>query len=283
MRTGSIFDQDKYTVPVNCILSTFIREYDISKANINILLYKGLISQEQYEYFYNLPKKDREIQIGCMQRDNQVINQQLKEGFKEMRHLFYAANKITEDQILAVKKDAIFLINKTAEITKFRNVEFKMKNEYTSFFKINRVEYLYYKGIHDEKLDTKGLGEYAEAAHKDYMLDFFMYIFEELQKGEFKDAVFDIIGFSNRMIEHELPFPFYRELNPKSMYKTICKTYTRSSDSGMGDYCYYYLPELPREATIYPELIDCSFNLGILRDLYRISINQCFRKGLNNI
>ena len=82
----SIFDMDSYSAPVDYLISQYIREYDMSKANINILLYYGMISKEQYQYYYDLPKKQREISIGCLQRDHMEIKDALKQGFVDMRH-----------------------------------------------------------------------------------------------------------------------------------------------------------------------------------------------------
>ena len=41
----------------------------------------GMISKEQYQYYYDLPKKQREISIGCLQRDHMEIKDALKQGF----------------------------------------------------------------------------------------------------------------------------------------------------------------------------------------------------------
>ena len=46
-----------YKTPVKYYINTYIREYDLSKANINALLYQGRIDKSQYNIFYNMDKK----------------------------------------------------------------------------------------------------------------------------------------------------------------------------------------------------------------------------------
>lgn len=264
----SIFDMDSYSAPVDYLISQYIREYDMSKANINILLYYGMISKEQYQYYYDLPKKQREISIGCLQRDHVEIKDALKQGFVDMRHRFYAANDIKDYDILSVKKDAIFLINKSASNTKFKNVEFVCKNLYTSFYRIDRVEYYYlYDSINkQEKLDVKGLGQYAEEVHRDYMLDFMKYIFCMAQNGQILDCIKDIRELSINMISGNLDPNFYRELNNRAMFRSKIKINgTRFFMQGIN--CTTSLNDL-----------DPSYNLGILSELYKVYSGIALRR-----
>ena len=84
----NVFEADSYVAPIDYLISRYIREYDISKANINILLYKGLISKSKYDYFYNLPNDRRKIEVGLLQRDNDKVREGLTKGFHELRHIF---------------------------------------------------------------------------------------------------------------------------------------------------------------------------------------------------
>ena len=87
---NQIYHQDYFINPdIESLISVYIREYDIAKANISIFLSKGLISQSEYEYYYNLPGDKRKVAIGCLQRDNEEINNAIKNGFKEYRKLFF--------------------------------------------------------------------------------------------------------------------------------------------------------------------------------------------------
>ena len=41
-----IYEETNYSAGINYLTNTFIREYDISKANINVLYSKGLLDKK---------------------------------------------------------------------------------------------------------------------------------------------------------------------------------------------------------------------------------------------
>ena len=43
----NLYERKNYTLPIKYIFNSYIREYDISKANINILLYKDSLIRPQ--------------------------------------------------------------------------------------------------------------------------------------------------------------------------------------------------------------------------------------------
>lgn len=254
--------KDSYLAPVSYLVGNYIREYDISKANINILLYKGLIDKETYDRFYVMPKKERAIKIGLMLRDNQELNMALTAGFAEMRNMFFIENDVQDYEVLAVKKDAIFLIGKQAPHTQFGNVEFKCKNVYTSFYRLAGIEYYYYLDTINqvEKLDVKGISDNMLAYHEPYMLDFLRYIFFSIQTGQIQDVIKDIQRFSADMTSGKLDMGYYRELNNRSLF--------RSRAVIAGNRIYYRYPV----RSVKPIDIDCSFNYMILQELFKIAL-----------
>nr|DAE82471.1 MAG TPA: hypothetical protein [Caudoviricetes sp.] len=253
-------EKDNYLAPISYLISNYIREYDISKANINILLYKGLISKEVYDELYSLPKKEREIRVGLMIKYDQNLNKGLLEGFKEMRKMFFTANQIWEYEVMAVKKDAIYLVGREAQVTVFNNVKFVCKNVYTSYYNLGNVEFYYYLDTKQtEKLDIKGISDNTLYLHDPFMLDFLRYIFSLAQSGAFVDAMNDISEFCKQMISYQLPLGYYRELNNRSLFRS------RTVIDGNR----IYLSSIGKNFDIQTAL-DASYNLGILRNLYSI-------------
>ena len=110
-----MYEKDLFLTDDSIIINRIIREYDMSKANINILLYKGLITQDQFDKYYNMPKGLRERTIGTLQRDYPKINQGLKDGFVEARKMLFESNNLNESNVVAVKKDAVFTLDKYLE------------------------------------------------------------------------------------------------------------------------------------------------------------------------
>ena len=49
---NNLYQQTNYMADVDYLISTYIREYDISKANINILYKYGVINKQQYDTYY---------------------------------------------------------------------------------------------------------------------------------------------------------------------------------------------------------------------------------------
>lgn len=251
-----IYHQDSFINPdIESLISVYIREYDIAKANISILLSKGLISYEQYNYYYNLPPDQRKIQIGCLQRDNKEINEGLKKGFAEYRKLFFESNDLTYNDILSIKKDAIFIIDKIPRNTQFDHVVFRQKNEYTSYYRYsfmyNHYEFLYLNdSIHQiENLDVKGMGS-AYQLHDNYMNDFFKCIFEAAEQ-DVKEAINICALFLENYVNRSVESGYYREYNPNS--KLLFNLSNIHS---------YYMDYLVDEK--FKHMLDISFNRRII-------------------
>lgn len=257
-----LYNQSAYTTPLDYIISTYIREYDIAKANINILLYKGMITQAQYEYYYNLPRMERQIQIGLLQRDNQEVNHAINNGFKEVMELFFKTNGILDHEVVSIKKDAIYLMNKIPEVTHFRNIEFVQKNIYTSFYKINKVSYFYFCNNMNgsEKIDVKGISDTVLPLHEKYFLEFLLIVFNSAQTEPVESTIEIIQGFYNKYINRELELGYYRMFNNRSTF-TIGHRFEAE-----------HLPEDKKE------YVDIEFNSVIVRELYKIFSNIYFQR-----
>lgn len=160
-------------------------------------------------------KKERQVQIGIMQKNNKEFAQKLSNGFKEARRLFFEANNIGDLDILSIKKDAIFTL-KPCRNVRFGNLFFDTKNKYTSYLYLNRFEFLY----NQDKIDIKGIDDNNVVLHNDgfllFLKDYFMY--KENMTNDYVRKF--IIDFAKDYKEKELPIEFYRELNKNSLYKT---------------------------------------------------------------
>ena len=91
-------------MPIPFLFNSYIREYDISKANINILLSKGIIDRTMYDKLYQSPRDVRQYTIGMLLRQNEKYKEILEDGFCEYRKLFIESNSLEEKDILSIKK-----------------------------------------------------------------------------------------------------------------------------------------------------------------------------------
>lgn len=148
-----------------------IIEYDIQDAGFSLIKQYKLLPDEKIKELILLGKgKERHIAIGLLQRDDKEFTKRLMDKFAEIRKIFLAVNNLTDENIISVKKDAIFT-TKYCPKTKFNDIIFAEKHHYTSYIRfpnINNLE-LYYstKGI-----DVKGMNDHAVNRHRLYMMEF---------------------------------------------------------------------------------------------------------------
>ena len=241
-----------------------IREYDISKANINVLLYKGIINSTQYEYIKSLPRMDRQYLIGNMCK-NSDIQKALSDGIIEFKKRFFESNSIDPNRVLSIKNDAVFLMDIVPRFTKFDNVEFLCKNHYTMYMKIFDLELYYYlnRVNQEEKLDIKGISdEKITKYHSNYMVDFLLYLFEVLSTQGVQDAILVLKGFYDNYINYNLDIGYYRELNSMSIFRMnigISNVLANMTSSSIG---------LEYVDDKYKRNLNISYNLNILRVIW---------------
>lgn len=263
------YSKDNYLTPQKYIFSSIITEYDISKANINILKYKNMITPKEYEYAISLDKKSREIYIGLKQKNSNIANA-LQEGFAEFREKFITANNFTETDIISIKKDAIFILNKKAKIVNFDNIVFTEKNIYNSYMNLNRLEIYYGSDPINgtDKIDIKGISNELLPLHEDYMICFLCTVLDYIQSNSIKEVYEMILQFEKMYRNKELAVEFYREFNSDSMY--------RISINGTQ----YLLDTISNNEFYY---LNISTNYKIIQEIYKLISNIYFNTISRNI
>lgn len=248
--------RDNYSTPLPYIISRRIREYDIAKANANIMLYKGAISLDEYNYALSLDRDGRQIYLGLKQQDKD-ISEALKEGFTEFRTKFFESNNLSDIDIVSIRKDAIFVLDKICHYTKFDNIEFVLKNTYTSYIRIKGLDIFYYLDPVNnyENIDVKGIDDKNLPLHANAMLTFLCTVFDMIQSHSIKDTIECIYQFSEKYKKRELPIEYYREFNADCMY--------RMTVNG----CNYLMSFITESEIPY---INISENYKFIMELYKI-------------
>ena len=156
-----LYNEINYTSDISYLNNVFIYEYDISKANINVLYSKGAIDKNTYDYLYAANRDIRQVYIGKLQKENKEIVNILKAGIIEAKKCLFEANNIQDYEVLSIKNDAVFIINRQLQNTQFGLINFKCKNKYTSFYKFNNLEvyYFYDSFSKNEVIEVKGISE----------------------------------------------------------------------------------------------------------------------------
>lgn len=266
-----IWENDSYTAPIDCLINQNLYEYDIKQANISILLDEGIINKSKFEYYANLPKLDREISIGLLQRDNPDLIVTLKNGFTKARKALVISNSISEYEIINIRKDAIFTTRRLKHID-FGNIHFKEKNVYSSYYKIMNLTFLFgYRSMKNSNIrkepymDIKGINKESLKYHKGYLLD----VFKDIIIGAEKDSdLFNIVNFIRYfLIEYvnlNVDIHYYREFNSESKFKLKDSEFALSSIT---------------DANISPIVFDIEYNRRILERFYQILTSVAFNRG----
>lgn len=209
-------EKDTYTNKgIAYLFNDSIYEYDMHSAGLNLLKYYKIIPEEKIDALRKLDKKSLNKKIGILQRDDATIKQKLKKAFADTRKMFYEENALEPNDIIAVKKDAIFT-RKFCENSVFENIEFVVKNQYSSFVQIKNLE-IYYNG----KIDVKGIDDELVSLHTNGVCEFLMKFFRRVETQE-KASVYSFLNkYATSYKQRELSVEHYRQFNASSSYVVI--------------------------------------------------------------
>ena len=250
---STLYQKTMYTVPVDFVIHDMY-EYDMTKANISILLQQNIINQEEFDRLASLPGKDRKIEVGLMQKHNPELIKVLDKGFQEARRNLVSSNSIQDNEIISIKKDALF-VTRLLQNTRFGNISFVAKNRYNLMINIPspiKME-IYYAS--NGKIDIKGINDSKLYLHQDY-IDTIRELLSKVYFGDFAGAVQYISDFIVDYNERNLPVSFYREFNAGSGYKLNAIANS-----------YYVIDNIDQS---YINSIDIGYNQFFNRELFKI-------------
>lgn len=258
-----------YITDKRIIIDGNIIEYDISKANINVLKAYGLLSEQDYVSLMNSDKMTREIYIGnriayeSNKNKKSESNECIKEGIRIAKDKLLTLNNIDPENIIRIANDAVYidsivpLKHTSFDILNNGNfITFNMKNVFSSFIKLKNKILIFCRFDNDENIvvDVKGIDDELLPLHQKF-LGFICEILFYLKRTD-KNTTLKIFNeFYFNYINLKLEIDYYREFN---------------SDSGIRiralnkNYATLYLSEE------YKNRIDINYNLYILRELYNI-------------
>lgn len=195
-----LFDQD-------------IIEYDMRDAGFSLIKQYKLLPEEIIRRLSGIEKHQRHIEVGKIQGKDKEFSKALSNKFAEIRKLFIESNKLTDDEIISVKKDAIFTIGFCSK-TKFGGILFNQKNHYSSYIRFPNVRDLeiYYSS---DNIDIKGMSDSTVNRHRLYMLEFIRKIIDMIESNNSSVKRY-IINFIGEYKNRELDETFYLEFNNKS-------------------------------------------------------------------
>lgn len=209
--TQTIYRKHNYTRrDVNYIKNTPITEYDMSNAGINILLTHGKFTKEFVDYLNTLDKLTKNITVGKILQEHPDWNKLMMEEFIKIRGEFMYLNNLEDSDILSIKKDAIFVINKKPKILQVHeNYIFREKGVYDTYLNVRNKEF--YINIEKGTYDVKGFSKKVVDIQEDCFIDFIITCTLLDKEDRFK-LYQHIKNFRNDFLEYKLDKEFYYDL-----------------------------------------------------------------------
>lgn len=251
----TIASKSNYLTPLR-YQSGRIVEYDIRSANISILRTYNAIDENYYNYLKNLPKSDREIEIGLLiQRDKNIYNI-ISKGIEEHRLMFLEANNIKSEQIIRIANDAIYINTPFDLDNRFFGdyVEFRQKSISSSILVLSNSIIIFSKYLPNGMIDIdiKGINKNI-VYHQDYICSVLGTAIYMLDNCDIYDTMNYINEFIEKYLKLELSIEYYREFNSQSLYRI------KGSEMGIS-----YMSESDIN------LVDITYNYTLLRELWSI-------------
>ena len=198
-----------------------IYEYDMKNGGYNLSKAYNLLPEETLDKLGKYKKDRRTVEIGKLQRSNSEFKNNLQQAFKDARKLFFEANELDINDVISIKKDAIF----TTKYCKYQNfldfIEFRPKNTYSSYIRLNKKVELYYSPI---QLDIKGLGDESIEYHRDYMIKFINTFFSKMETDNEVNTLRFLRSFVDKYKNKELDIEYYRRFDRDSYFDIVGDT-----------------------------------------------------------
>ena len=193
------------------LINVQIHEYDIKSAGLSALIEKGVISPEKAEALKRMNKTKRNITIGHLMRRDKGMTRAINEALIEARAQFIESNELTSEDILSVKRDAVFVIGKTVEHRVFGQYEFILKNTYSSYVKLNKKEFYY--SSRGSYLDVKGISDKVRENQKDYFLNDIRIIMRSAERLNPQQMFRHLKKYRSEYLGRKLPIETYRSID----------------------------------------------------------------------
>lgn len=208
---------------VNCLIT----EYDIERGNTSVMRHYGLAQDEVISRLEGLSKKDRNVQVGLMQREDKNFAKALEAAFDKAVKEIVRQNDLDMDiDVLCVRRDAIFVVNKTLQKPKIGNsILFRPKHEYHASLQIGpKLHFFFESGkpvrvdhFIQETKDTDGILEKLRPGMFDF-LEEFVQVCESSNMN--RRRVYEwMANFCNAYKARSLDAEYYREFNRDASFR----------------------------------------------------------------
>lgn len=208
------------------LFNKVITEYDMSDAGFSLIQEFKLLDEKTIRKLKEFSKDDRKKKIGIIQRDNDKLKEDLKNGFAVARKMFFKYNDLKDEDIITIKKDAI-ITTELCRCTKIGEyINFRPKHTYSSYILLKPT----YNAPSGKELEiyyspydfaVKGIGDNKLELHEDYMIKFLKMYFMKMETADNKTVIEFTRRFIDRYKRKELDMGYYRNFSTMSNYTLI--------------------------------------------------------------
>ena len=223
-----------------------ITEYDLRSGGLSVIKQSKLLDQKYIDRLDAMEKDKRNIAIGKLQLRVESLSKSMVEGFGEARQMFADQNGLTEADVLSVKKDAIFVINKKIAHTKVSEfLEFRPKNVYTSYMLIGTKE-AYFSSM-DNSITIKGVSDAVREKQAGFLFRDAARFMRQSERVDRSLLYENLRKYRSDYLNRRLPIETYRNIDT-GMFATdeyelddVDEEYLESIDIAY-NYVYFVLP-----------------------------------------
>lgn len=197
---------------IEYIKNVNITEYDLQDGGLSVIKEYKLLNDKYINQLVTMEKEKRNIVIGKLQAKLRNLSSNMVLGFGKARQLFVDTNNILDDDILSIKKDAMFIINRHHIITKIsENLNFRIKNAYSSYINLNRKEFFWSSILRE--LIVKGLSDEVKELQKDFLLKNIGQFLNQSEKIQKEQLYENLKKYRSDYLNRKLPIETYRNLD----------------------------------------------------------------------
>ena len=229
-----IFDRSSWTTPIDCYKS-LVWEYDMKAAGLSVLRDKKIILEDEGERLAALPKHQRVVEIGKLCQKDENMTKSLEEGLKDAVYEFCEANDILEEDIISIKKDAVYVTHPASKLLFGKYIQWKEAARYSCFYNFSSIEVFYNQS--EKILDIKGLTEEARKLHEPYFIQLLMEMLNSvLSANRFSQLIY-LKSIRKKYLNWDMEEECYREFNRQSLFRldTVVADMSLFSDSFVPD------------------------------------------------
>ena len=197
---------------IDYLKNVTITEYDLASGGLSVIKENNLLGPKYIAELDAMEKEKKNIIIGKLQAKIPDLAKNMVIGFGKARQAFVDLNNIPDENILSIKKDAIFLVNCyniNGQVSK--NLLFRAKNTYSSYIRLNNKE-MYFSAITKE-LDVKGLSDEAYSLQEKFILKDIARFLSMSEKISEEQLYLNLKKYRSDYLNRNLPIETYRQLD----------------------------------------------------------------------